>query len=322
MSDYLKDVAIGTGVALLVGLAVLWLVAERGRLMRPSTWMLIREAGWRRFLPPTFWEGYYAGRWTNRYVKLLTFDIPAVLDRVPILWPAARRWMSDRYHAKIVPYEQARAILEIEQDIPLTDLEQVIPYPTARDLVLRAPPEITLYDCACRAQRENPCQPTMVCLVIGQPFSNFVLEHNPDTSRSITREEALRILEEEHERGHMHAAWFRKICMDRFYCICNCCPCCCAGIEGMTRLHTPMMTPSGFSARVDADLCRGCGSCERLCPFGARSVVDGTSRHDLDACMGCGVCVDRCPSGATSLVLDPANGLPLDVRELTAPRDD
>ena len=308
-------IAIAAAAGLVLIAVVLWLVGERGHPLRPSTLLLIRTAGWGKLFRLYFWEGYFAGRWTNRYVKLITNTIPGLIGRVPGLWPASARWMSDRYHSKVMPYEHARAILEIEQDIPLTDLEQILPYPMARDILLEAPPDITLYDCACRARRENPCEPTMVCLVIGQPFADFVLEHNPTTSRKITREEALTILREERDRGHMHAAWFRKICMDRFYCICNCCGCCCAGIEGMKRLGTSMMTPSGYAAKVDPDLCQGCGTCVDTCPFDARS-LDGTSLHDWDRCMGCGACVNKCPSGASTLELDEGKGIPLDVTRL------
>ena len=309
-------VALGVVVAVVFVVAVvLWFVGERGKLIQPSTWLLIKMAGWWTFFTPNFWEGYYAARWTNRYVRLLMEDSPWVLDRLPFLWPAARKWLGDRYHAKVMPYEHARAIIDIDQDIPLQDLEQIIPYPQARDLVLAAPPEITLYECACRARRENPCEPLMVCLVIGVPFADFVAEHNPDTSHRITREEALKVLEEEHERGHMHAAWFRRICLGRFYCICNCCSCCCAGIEGMKRFGTSSMTPSGYAAQVDIEVCTGCGTCASVCHWDAREVVDGKSVRDWDHCMGCGVCASKCPTGASTLELDEGKGFPLDVTQ-------
>ena len=317
MPQWVVVVAAVTAGVVLAGCLVLWFVGERGRLIQPSTWLLIRMAGWWKFFTPNFWEGYYAGRWTNRYVRMLTDDSPAVLTKVPWLWSASKKWMSDRYHSKVLPYHHAKAIIEVDQDIPLQDLEKIIPYPQARDLVLNAPLEITLFDCACRARRENPCEPTMVCLVIGRPFADFVLEHNPDTARRIDQAEALKILAEEHERGHMHAAWFRRICMGRFYCICNCCSCCCAGIEGMNRLGTQMMTPSGYASQVDAELCQGCGTCASVCHFDARTVVDGKGQRDWDRCMGCGVCASKCPTGATQLVLDEGKGYPLDVTELT-----
>ncbi len=319
MPDWLPLAAGVTAGVVLLAAVILWLVAERGHALLPSTWALMRAAGLHRLLDPLFWEGYYAGRWTNRYVRLLIDDGSALVNRVPFLWPAARKWLGRRYHAKVVPFEQARKIIELDKDIPLQDLEQIIPYDKARDLVLKAPPDIVLYDCACRARKENPCEPTMVCLVIGQPFADFVLEHNPDTSRRITTEEAMTILREEHERGHMHAAWFRRICLDRFYCICNCCGCCCAGIEGMVRHGTPMMTPSGYVSHVDGELCAGCGTCATLCPWHAREVVDGVAVRDWDRCMGCGACTAKCGTGASTLDLDEGKGIPLNVDELTGP---
>jgi tetratricopeptide (TPR) repeat protein len=45
--------------------------------------------------------------------------------------------------------------------------------------------------------------------------------------------EAVEILEAEHRRGHVHAAYFKDACLDRFYVICNCCKCCCGGIDAM-----------------------------------------------------------------------------------------
>jgi len=52
----------------------------------------------------------------------------------------------------------------------------------ARDLVLKAPPEIAVNECGCRHRRAHPCQPTQVCMVVGQPFVDFILEHHPKTS--------------------------------------------------------------------------------------------------------------------------------------------
>jgi NADPH-dependent glutamate synthase beta subunit-like oxidoreductase/ferredoxin len=56
-------------------------------------------------------------------------------------------------------------------------------------------------------------------------------------------------------------------------------------------------------ARVDPDLCRGCGRCEEVCGSHAPRVVpriggDLTSAIDPDACRSCGCCVAHCPTGA------------------------
>jgi dissimilatory sulfite reductase (desulfoviridin) alpha/beta subunit len=152
-------------------------------------------------------------------------------------------------------------------------------------------------------------------MIIGQPFVDFVLEHHPTQCRRLTKEEALDLLKAEHERGHVHAAWFKDACLDRFFAICNCCKCCCGGIQAMVRHGIPMMASSGYVAHVDQSLCCGCGQCQEACPFDAVS-VNGKAAVQREDCVGCGVCVGKCPEGAASLGRDPSKGVPLDVRLL------
>jgi MinD superfamily P-loop ATPase len=103
--------------------------------------------------------------------------------------------------------------------------------------------------------------------------------------------------------------------LDRFYAICNCCPCCCGGLEAMRERGVPMVISSGFVAQVDADRCSACGTCAEVCPFGAVT-VDGASHVDTAACMGCGVCESQCPQKAIALVRDASKPAPLDVDRL------
>ncbi|MFC1682708.1 ATP-binding protein [Candidatus Zixiibacteriota bacterium] len=288
---------------------IFWLIGERGRLLRPSTWRMMREGGLGPLLNFRALHGYVYGRWTNQYVRTLIYKI------FPRLSPRGKKHLAEHYHGKTLTHEQARAIITLNQDIPLRDLEQIIPYSMARDLVLKGPPDMAAYECCCRHARENPCQPTQVCMVIGQPFVDFVLEHNPQSSRRLTQEEALQMLEAEHQRGHLHSAWFKDAMLDRFYAICNCCKCCCGGIQAMVKHGIPMLASSGYAARVDQDLCRSCGTCQEICPFAAIEAAD-VAVLDWERCMGCGVCVEKCPAGAISLVRDERKGLPFDVRAL------
>ena len=296
-------IAIGTLLALVL---VFWFIGERGRLLRGSTWRMIRQAG----MGLAQLHGYVYGRWTRQYVRFLIHRF------FPSARPGARQWMSDHYHGKVLTPEQAEAIVNSERDIPLRDLEQIIPYPRARDLVLKGPPDVAAYECACRHARESPCQPTQVCMVIGQPFVDFILEHHPRASRRLSREEALELLRAEHERGHLHSAWFKDALMDRFYAICNCCKCCCGGIEAMTKYGVAMMAASGYVAEIDEELCDACEACIEICPFDAIGRQNGGIRRDWAKCMGCGVCLDQCPREAISLVRDEKKGIPLDVRAM------
>jgi ferredoxin len=291
--------------ALLICALALWLFGERWRLLRPSTRRTLRDG--------VSLHGYIYLRWTKQYAKLLVSSFSFARSR---LGSRGARWFADHYHSKVLTQEQAEAIVSSKKDIPLRDLEQIIPYPTARNLVLKGPPDVAAYECVCRHARAKPCQPTLVCMVIGQPFVDFVLEHNPQSSRRLTQAEALQLLQAEHERGHLHSAWFKDAMLNRFFAICNCCQCCCAGIEAMTKYGIPIMASSGFIAELDRDLCNQCGACVDACPFHALSTNDSGVERNWEKCMGCGVCVEKCPTQAMSLVRDEKKGLPLDVRLL------
>jgi ferredoxin len=300
-------VTIILAVAALILLAGLWLFAERGRFLRPSTWRLMREGG----IGLDTLHAYVYGRWTNQYVGVGVHRI------LPGLRPRGKKWLSDHYHGKVLRAEEAQAIIDSKKDIPLQDLEQIIPYPVARNLVLAGPPDVAVYECGCRHAHAQPCQPTQVCMVIGQPFVDFILEHHPRSSRRLTQAEALELLRAEHQRGHLHCAWFKDAMMNRFYAICNCCKCCCGGVEAMTKYGIPMMASSGYVAALDGDLCNQCGACVDACPFHAVSMDDSAVVTSWELCMGCGVCVQQCPAQAMTLVRDEKKGVPLDVRVLT-----
>jgi len=300
-------IIIGT---LFIAILVFWLIGEYWHLLRPSTWQVLKENGLKRVFNLNAIHGYIYGRWTVKYLYTLRNYI------YPHLGERGKRWLRNRYHAKILTQENAEFIVMLNHDIPLQDLEQIIPFPIARDIVLTGPPDVVVYECGCRNSRPNPCQPTQVCMVIGKPFTDFILEHNPNTSRRLSQAEAIELLRDEHERGHMHTAWFKDACIDRFYVICNCCKCCCGGIEAMTKFGNPVMASSGYIAKLDENICTGCGTCADACPFNALTINDQLSIMDWDKCMGCGICQALCPNNARSLVLEERKGIPLDVRLL------
>jgi NAD-dependent dihydropyrimidine dehydrogenase PreA subunit len=224
---------------------------------------------------------------------------------------------ADTYHGKVVTPAAARKLVTVDEDIQLRDLEAVIPYKLARDIVLKNPDHIVALECPCRASRDNPCEPLDVCLVVGEPFAGFVAAHHARRSRWISPEDAVEILEEEHARGHVHHAFFKDAMLGRFYAICNCCTCCCGAMQSM-RNGNPMLTSSGYVSQVDPDQCVLCGDCEDTCPFGALEMGDVSVEVSWQACMGCGVCVSTCDMQAIQLVRDARKGEPLDIEALRA----
>ncbi len=293
----------------LLSLFLVWIIGERGKLLLPSTRDIFRQSGFKNFLNGSSFHFYVYGRWTKHYIKnALRFYIPRIsMDD--------RRRVANNYHSKTLTLDQAKKLINLNHDIDVRDLETVIPYTVARDIVLSAPPQMALYDCPCREGREDPCQPIQVCMLFGEPMVSFILEHHPAKSKRLTRLEALRVLEEEHERGHVHTAWFKNVCLNRFFAICNCCKCCCGGMISMMKFGVPMIMSSGFVAEMKKELCVECGTCERFCQFEAIESVEGM-RINRDKCMGCGVCVDKCPNEAISLNRDPAKGVPLEFDKL------
>jgi len=277
-----------------------------------------------------FLHGYVYGRWPYLYIGLATGErrMPRLLT--PLVRAAGRLFMgsgdgldpaaakrhfADRYHGKVVPTEAAEELVTLDRPIELRGLEQIIPYATARDIVLADPDHIVALECPCRSVRENPCLPLDVCLVIGEPFASFVAAHHSKKARWISQEEAVEILRAERERGHVHHAFFKDAMLGRFYAICNCCSCCCGAMQAW-RSGTPMLASSGYVAQVDSEGCVGCGRCAETCPFDAIRLESGSARVDVDRCMGCGVCVATCPNDALALARDPSKGEPLRIRDL------
>jgi ferredoxin len=224
--------------------------------------------------------------------------------------------IADTYHGKVVPLGAARQLVSVKEDIRLENLEQIIPYTKARDIILKNPDHIVVLDCPCRVAKENPCLPVDVCLIVGEPFASYMMEHTPEKARWISQAEAEAILQAEDERGHVHHAFFKDASLGRFYAICNCCACCCGAMKAHQN-GIPMLASSGYICEIDENLCAGCGICLDSCQFGALR-VDGTAQVEMKMCMGCGVCVNNCPQGAMSLRREAARGEPLEIAELIA----
>lgn len=225
------------------------------------------------------------------------------------------------YHSKVLKLKDALQLVTQKEEISLEPSETVVPYKQARNVILQNPTSLAIGECPCRAAAENPCLPPDqmdVCMFVGDPGSAFLAEYNPKF-RSITQNEAVKILEDVHEKGFVHCAYFKKDFARRFVAICNCCSCCCQGMKAWNMLGgaIPLIAPSGYLAEV-GDGCMGCGDCVSACNFFAISMDEDEQKAviDFEKCMGCGVCEDKCSIGAISLRREPSKGEPLDLAEL------
>jgi Pyruvate/2-oxoacid:ferredoxin oxidoreductase delta subunit len=306
---------------------------KRINIVPSSTKEFIKEArqtsGYRLY---DFLHGYIYIRWPYLYISLgkgehrLSPTLSKISDTISRLFLPLRnpngsennpddKTFAERYHGKVIPLEAAKQLVTIQEDVRIENLEQIIPYGQARDIVLKNPGHIVALECPCRVAKDNACQPMDVCLIVGEPFASFVMEHHPSRSRWIDSEGAIEILRAEEERGHVHHAFFKDAMLGRFYAICNCCACCC-GAMGFHKRGTPMLASSGYVSRVDEDMCIGCGDCNDYCQFFALTVNNGYASIDHSICMGCGVCATHCPQNALSLIHDPAKGEPLEIMSL------
>ncbi len=66
-------------------------------------------------------------------------------------------------------------------------------------------------------------------------------------------------------------------------------------------LSKETLTAGGSVATVDEDLCAGCLTCVRVCPYSVPRIEDGVASIEPTACQGCGTCSAQCPAGAISL---------------------
>ena len=272
-----------------------------------------------------FLHGYLYLKWPYLYIsvalgehRLSKFLVPIFLF-LSSLFPSSHDeedefgldW-ANSYHGKVVPLDEAKRLVSIQEDIVIKDLEKVIPFTKAKDIIMKNPDRIAVLDCPCREARENPCTPLDVCLIVGDPFVSFVREHQPEKSRLISPAEAMDILEAEHDRGHVSHAFFKDAMLNRFYAICNCCTCCCGAFQAHKN-GTPMLMSSGYTASISSKLCESCGTCIEFCQFEAIEMDEGWAVIDQEACFGCGVCVDKCEMSAIQLDLDPSKGEPLEI---------
>jgi Pyruvate/2-oxoacid:ferredoxin oxidoreductase delta subunit len=221
-------------------------------------------------------------------------------------------------YLRVMPVEAtiqtgARAV-EIPVRAALPDPRQVVPLDVVSALVQNQR-VIGVAECYCRAMKDfqgEHCQkPRQTCFVFNE-FAESLIERG--IARRLELDEALTILVQAERAGLVHNA-------DNFQgqirAICNCCSCCCPGLQAARRGQKNVQAVSRYMVAFEADRCEHDYACLEACPIAAITLDGGDPKIDLELCFGCGLCVSACPSGALSMVVrSKAPGVPKSSKEL------
>jgi len=217
----------------------------------------------------------------------------------PMHQALAKLW--EEYHREGLGNSFASSPTPITRVIPVEKAidtrVEVLPFEVISKMLDRNE-TFALAACACRVS-VGACQgPRDVCLIF-DATGRFLIERG--FAREITREEALEVVRRAEEAGLVHTT---NNSQDRLSLICNCCPCCCTILRGLTQLQNPnAFAVSRWCSQVDPDLCNGCGICEdERCPVSAIKVRESVAEVDRERCIGCGLCVTKCDAEAVHLV--------------------
>jgi len=141
---------------------------------------------------------------------------------------------------------------------------------------------------------DRPCDfPIKTCLQL------YYEERDPGPN-TITKAEALEVLEEAEVVGLVHTGTNYSKGM---HWICHCCGCCCNLIRNLIEEGLDgAIAKANYYAVALPDTCGGCETCIARCPVKAVFVNNEVPVIDRSRCLGCGLCVTGCPTGTLTLV--------------------
>jgi Pyruvate/2-oxoacid:ferredoxin oxidoreductase delta subunit len=187
-------------------------------------------------------------------------------------------------------------VLVQEDAVQKKDKSVILDYEMASHLIKTASC-ITVGNCYCRHKMEHvgkECdKPQKVCLSLNLAAKSLA-KHN--IAKKISKKEALEILDKCIDLGLVQMG---DNIQEGVGWICNCCGCCCEGLQAYKKMGYKSRIHSNFLAENNQKKCKGCGVCKKRCPVNAISMKGKkgkkkTAKVDYNRCIGCGVCTRFC----------------------------
>jgi len=204
--------------------------------------------------------------------------------------------------------------IQVEAEVP--DPRQVMPLDVVSSLVAEQR-VIGVAECYCRAMKDfqgQHCEkPRETCFVFNE-FAESLIDQG--IARRLDLDEALAIFSRAEKAGLVHNA-------DNFQgqirSICNCCSCCCPGLQAAMRGQKNVQADSRYVVAFDPSRCEHDHACVDACPIDAITQAGGDPVINLEFCFGCGLCVTVCPGGALAMtVRKKSPGVPKSSKELNS----
>ncbi len=184
----------------------------------------------------------------------------------------------------------------------ITAEHSLMPYEDVRKLI-ESEELIAVAPCICRKEHrmtDSGCdRPLESCLIFGLG-AQYYIENG--LGRAITKEEALKIIEEAEKDGRV----LEPSNAQKITALCTCCGCCCQILINLKKLPKPAkVVTSRYVANLDESRCVACGTCVERCQMDAITMGEDHAVLDKDRCIGCGLCVTTCPEEAITLQEKP-----------------
>jgi Pyruvate/2-oxoacid:ferredoxin oxidoreductase delta subunit len=209
-----------------------------------------------------------------------------------------------KYREEAFGQELARNQMPVMRVLPvsksLQESSEVLPYNAIKPMI-ETQSYCAVGHCPCRQMKSHAgegCDHSLEnCLHFGS-MGRYMVEYG--LARKISTAETLKILKEANEEGLVHAV---ENIEGHLGTICNCCGCCCVFLDTKKKMGLHTISVSSHVARVDAELCAACGTCEERCPMQAIAIGDDDiAEVAKELCIGCGVCTPTCSTGAVDLL--------------------